>query len=91
MLRKELSLGGISALARWRFAEIQADETLAVGNALSRTKRYGRRPPKQPITPAVMDAMTRQALADFLFIVLEQCGSGTRLSSSFASGYRPHP
>ncbi len=88
-LRKDLSLNGISVLARWQFDEVQAAETLEVGKALHHRKRYGRRPPRQPITPAVKDAMTRQALADFLFVALENCGAGTPLSAACATGYRP--
>ena len=88
-LRNDRSLNGISVLARWRFDEVQAGETLEVGKALYDGKRYGRRPPRQPITPAVMDAMTRQALADFLFVVLEECGAGIPLSAACATGYRP--
>lgn len=88
-LRNDLSLNGITALARWRFEEAQAGETLEVGRALYHRKRYGRRPPRQPITPAVMDAMTRQALADFLFVLLEERGAGIPLSAACATGYHP--
>ena len=77
-----LTLEGLSALARWEHDEIDAGEVLLAGKALHKAKRYGSKPPGQPITEATKNAMTRKALADFLTAMFTQAYQAVRDSGA---------